>query len=343
MATTMRAAVAHEYRKPLTIEQVPIPEPGPGQVVVKVARCGVCHSDVHAVDADLPYKPKLPLIPGHEVAGHVAKLGAGVTHLKEGDVVGVPWLNSTCGHCEYCLTGWENLCKGQLSTGFLVDGGYAEYVLASANFAVPLPAKLPLEIAAPILCAGLTVYKGIKESEARPGQWVAVCGVGGLGHLAVEYAKAMGLHVAAIDVSADKLDLAKRLGADLTVNASEEEDAARIVRKATGGCHGVLVTAAAMPAYDMGMGMVRTGGTLVMIAIPNGELRVPIVPAVSRGLTIRGSSVGNRQDLREALDFAAAGLVKPEVAVKPLEAANETLDALRKGTITGRVVLNLET
>jgi propanol-preferring alcohol dehydrogenase len=341
MPATMKAAVARDYGQPLRIEEVPVPEPGPGQVVVRVSRCGVCHSDVHAVDGDWPAKAKMPLIPGHEVTGHVAKAGQGVANFKEGDAVGVPWINHTCGHCELCLTGWENFCRQQQSTGYFVDGGFAEYVLGWADYVTPLPAGIDMAGAAPVLCAGLTSYKAIKESGARPGEWLAVVGVGGLGHLAVEYGKAMGLNVAAVDVADDKLALAKRLGADLTVNSVTEPDPGRVIRKVTGGCHGVVVTAVSLSAYQQARGMVRTRGALIMVGLPNGNLEVPIVQTLGRGIMIRGSSVGNRKDLQEALAFFAAGKIKPSVEEKPLDAVNEVIDGLRKGTIQGRIVLRI--
>lgn len=340
MAQMMKAAVLHAFGQDLQIEEAPVPEPGAGQVLVKVACCGVCHTDVHAVDGDWPGKPNLPLIPGHEITGTVAAVGPGVSEVSEGDTVGVPWLNSTCGTCDQCLTGWENLCKYQKSTGYAVNGGFADYVLADAGYVVPIPKEIPLDQAAPLLCAGLTSYKAIKETGARPGEWLAVSGVGGLGHLAIAYGKAMGLRVAAVDIGEDKLALATQAGADLVVNA-ESEDAARTIRKATGGAHGVVVTATAAAAYDSALGMLRTRGTLVMVAMPPADLTVPIIPMISRGITIRGSSVGSRKDLREALAFAADGKVTAHVETKPFEAVNDTIKGLREGTVTGRVVLSV--
>ena len=244
MAKTMKAAVVHKFGAPLVIEDVPVPKPGPGQVQVKVVASGVCHTDVHAADGDWPVKPKLPLIPGHEGVGHVSALGAGVTGVKEGDPVGVPWLHDACGHCEYCETGWETLCQSSsTSTGYTVDGGYAEYVVAQADFVGRLPDKTDLVTMAPILCAGVTTYKGLKETEVRPGQWVVISGIGGLGHIAVQYAKAMGMHVAAVDVAEDKLALARSLGAEVTANAATEDAVAKVVKETGGGAHGVLVTA----------------------------------------------------------------------------------------------------
>jgi propanol-preferring alcohol dehydrogenase len=336
----MRAAVVHKFREPLTIEEVPVPEPGPGQVLVRVAASGVCHTDLHAADGDWPVRPKLPFIPGHEGVGHVAALGAGVTSLKEGDRVGVPWLHSACGECEYCLTGWETLCPNQQNTGYSVDGGFAEYVLAPAAYVGRLPDGLDFVQAAPILCAGLTTYKGLKETDAKPGDWVVVSGVGGLGHLAVQYARAMGLHVAAVDVAEEKLALARELGAELTVNAEFEDPAARI-QEEIGGSHGVLITAVSPPAFRQGIGMLRRGGTCVLVGLPPADFPAPIFDVVLKRLTIRGSIVGTRKDLQESLQFAAEGKVKSSVEAQPLEAVNTVFARLRRGDVRGRVVLQL--
>jgi propanol-preferring alcohol dehydrogenase len=336
----MRAAVVHKFREPLTIEEVPVPEPGPGQILVRVASSGVCHTDLHAADGDWPVRPKLPFIPGHEGVGHVAALGAGVTSLKEGDRVGVPWLHSACGECEYCLTGWETLCPNQQNTGYSVDGGFAEYVLAPAAYVGRLPDGLDFVQAAPILCAGLTTYKGLKETDAKPGDWVVVSGVGGLGHLAVQYARAMGLHVAAVDVAEEKLALARELGAELTVNAEVEDPALRI-QEEIGGSHGVLITAVSPPAFRQGIGMLRRGGTCVLVGLPPADFPAPIFDVVLKRLTIRGSIVGTRKDLQEALQFAAEGKVKSSVEAQPLDAVNTVFARLRRGDVRGRVVLQL--
>ncbi|HLM54573.1 MAG TPA: alcohol dehydrogenase AdhP [Pyrinomonadaceae bacterium] len=336
----MRAAVAHKFGAPLTVKEVPVPEPGPGQVLVRVVASGVCHTDLHAADGDWPVKPKLPFIPGHEGVGYVAALGAGVTSLREGDAVGVPWLHSACGECEYCLTGWETLCPRQQNTGYSVDGGFAEYLLAPAAYVGRLPDKVDFIQAAPVLCAGVTTYKGLKETDTKPGDWVVISGVGGLGHLAVQYAKAMGLHVAAVDVADEKLELARELGAELTVNCASEDPAEKI-QEATGGAHGVLITAVSPPAFRQGLGMLRRGGTCVLVGLPPGDFPAPIFDVVLKRLTVRGSIVGTRKDLQEALQFAAEGKVRSTVEAQPLEAVNEVFDRLRRGEVRGRVVLQL--
>lgn len=338
---TMKAAVVHEFGKPLSIKDVAVPRPDSGQILVQVVACGVCHTDLHAIEGDWPVKPNLPFIPGHEAAGYVAAVGSDVTFLKEGDRVGVPWLHSACGLCEYCLTGWETLCQQQQNTGYSVDGGFAEYVLAPAAYVGHIPDGLDFTEAAPILCAGVTTYKGLKETDTKPGDWVVIVGAGGLGHVAVQYAKAMGLHVAAVDISDEKLDLAKSLGAELTVNAAEK-DPATIIQNQIGGAHGVLVTAVSPKIFRQSIDMLRRGGTCSLVGLPPGDFPTPIFDVVIKRLTVRGSIVGTRKDLQESLQFAAEGKVKPITETQPLDAINDVFDRLKRGQVNGRVVLNLE-
>ncbi|GHD24459.1 alcohol dehydrogenase AdhP [Tianweitania populi] len=335
----MKAAVARSFGAPLAIEEVPIPQPGPGEVLVKIEATGVCHTDLHAVDGDWPVKPIMPLIPGHEGVGYVTALGSGVVDLKEGDAVGIPWLHDACGHCEYCQTGWETLCEQQHNSGYSVNGTYAEYAIASAPYVGHLPANPDFPTLAPILCAGVTTYKGLKETEAKPGEWVVISGIGGLGHVAVQYAKAMGLHVAALDVSDDKLNLARELGADVTANALTEDAVAKITDATGGGAHGVLVTAVSPAAFGQAIACARRRGTVSLVGLPPGDFPTPIFDVVLKRITVRGSIVGTRKDLAEALSFAAEGKVRTTVAVEPLSAVNDVFDRLRKGKIEGRVVL----
>lgn len=335
---TMNAAVVRAFGEPLSLETVPVPEVGPGQVLVKLAACGVCHTDLHAADGDWPVKPTLPFIPGHEGVGHVAAVGAGVRSVREGDRVGVPWLHSACGHCEHCLTGWETLCDHQTMTGYTVNGGFAEYVLAEPDYVGHLPANLAFDAVAPILCAGVTVYKGLKVLELRPGQWVAVVGVGGLGHLAVQYARAMGLHVVAVDIDKARLQMAHRLGADLCVNSAEEDPVLSLHRH-LGGVHGALVTAVSRESFSQALGMLRKRGTMSMVGLPPGDFPLPIFDMVLNAKTVRGSIVGSRQDLNEALQFAAEGAVHACTTTHPLGDINRIFDSLRNGRIDGRAVL----
>ena len=340
LPNTMKAAVVREFGKPLQIDEMPVKRPGNYQILVKVIASGVCHTDLHAADGDWPVKPKLPLIPGQEGIGYVAAVGPEVTNVREGDIVGVPWLYSACGCCDYCTTGWETLCETQQNGGYSVDGGYAEYVLADARFVAHLPAGTNMIEMAPILCAGLTVYKGIKETETRAGEWIAISGIGGLGHLAIQYAKAMGMHVAAIDVDDDKLELAKSLGADLTVNALET-DPGEYLKKRTGGMHGVLVTAVSPIAFKQGISVMRRKGTLALNGLPPGGFDLPIFETVLNRYTIRGSIVGTRKDMHEAIEFALDGKVKATVSTAKLDDINEVFADMKAGKIQGRVVMKI--
>ncbi|NKE88332.1 alcohol dehydrogenase AdhP [Rhizobium phaseoli] len=337
----MKAAVVREFGKPLAIECVPVPVPGPGEILVKVAACGVCHTDLHAAEGDWPVMPVPPFIPGHEAAGIVAALGPDVTEFKEGDAVGVAWLHDACLRCEYCETGWETLCAHQHNTGYSCNGGFAEYVIASAAFAARLPAGVDFAEIAPILCAGVTTYKGLKETEARPGEWVAISGVGGLGHVAIQYAKAMGLKVVALDVAAAKLDLARQVGADLALNARSEDTVEKVLKATNGGAHGVVVTAVSPSAFSQALGMVRRKGTVSLVGLPPGNFPTPIFDVVLKRITIRGSIVGTRRDLDEALAFAAEGRVRAEIAKAPLDDINDIFARLKAGTIEGRMVLDI--
>jgi propanol-preferring alcohol dehydrogenase len=336
--TTMQAAVVHAFGKDLTVDNVPVPTPGPGQALVKLITSGVCHTDLHAVEGDWPVKPNPPFIPGHEGVGKVVTLGEGVTNLTVGQLVGNAWLFSACGDCQYCNTGWETLCEQQQNAGYSVDGSFGEYMLVDAKFAAIIPDGADLVEVAPVLCAGVTVYKGLKMTEARPGQWVVISGIGGLGHIAVQYAKAMGLRVAAVDVADDKLALAKKHGAELLVNALHD-DPIEVVQKVTGGAHGVLVTAVHPSAFGQAIHMSRRGGTIVFNGLPAGDFPASIFEIVLKGLTVRGSIVGTRQDLAEALEFYARGQIHPTVATRNLSEINAVFDEMKHGKIVGRVVI----
>ncbi|WP_045390856.1 alcohol dehydrogenase AdhP [Falsirhodobacter sp. alg1] len=340
MSKTMKAAVVREFGQPLVIEEANIPEIAPGTILVKVEACGVCHTDLHAMRGDWPVKPKPPFIPGHEGVGHVVAVGAGVTNVREGDRVGVPWLYSACGHCSHCLGGWETLCEAQLNSGYSINGAFAEYVLADPNYVGHLPEGIDFVDIAPVLCAGVTVYKGLKVTDAKPGEWVTISGVGGLGHMAVQYAKAMGLHVAAVDIDPSKLALAKELGAEVTVNASEVDPVEAIRRETGGGTHGVLVTAVSPKAFGQSLKFARRGGTIALNGLPPGEFPLPIFDMVLDGITVRGSIVGTRLDLAESLDFAARGLVKAHTATARLDDINDVFDKMQAGKIDGRIVLD---
>lgn len=339
MTETMRAAVVPELGAALEIRDVPIPVPGHGEALVRLITSGVCHTDLHAARGDWPVPPKAELIPGHEGYGEVVAVGPGVTELQVGDKVGNAWLWSACGKCEYCATGWETLCPNQQNGGYSVDGSFGEYMLVDERFAARIPDGVdPVEIA-PILCAGVTVYKGLKMTEARPGQWVVISGIGGLGHIAVQYARAMGMRVAAVDIDDAKLALAKQHGAEVLVNAATEDPIAA-VQEQTGGAHGVLVTAVHPSAFGQSVGMARRGGTVVFVGLPPGEFPASIFDVVLRGITIRGSIVGTRQDLAEAIDFYARGLIHPTVSsVERIDDINDIFERLEAGKVEGRVVM----
>jgi propanol-preferring alcohol dehydrogenase len=337
---TMQAAVVEKFGEPLVIQELPVPSPGPGQALVEIFASGVCHTDLHAAEGDWPVKPTLPFTPGHEGAGRVVELGPGVTHLKLGDRVGIAWLHSACGHCKFCLSGWETLCLEQKNSGYSVNGSFAQYALAQADYLGRIPENLSFVDAAPILCAGVTTYKGLKETEARPGEWVVISGIGGLGHVAIQYATAMGLRVVAVDLGPEKMELARKLGAEITVDAKTQDPAAEI-QKQIGGAQGVLVTAVSTVAFKQAIGMLRRGGTCVLNGLPPGEFPISIFDVVLNRYTIRGSIVGTRIDLEEALTFAADGKVKATIETQPLASVNDVFARLKSGHVNGRVVLQI--
>jgi propanol-preferring alcohol dehydrogenase len=337
----MKAAVVRTFGKPLTIEQVPIPTPKAGEVLVKIRATGVCHTDLHAAEGDWPIKPSPPFIPGHEGAGVVAAVGAGVKSLKEGDPVGIAWLHDACDACEFCITGWETLCESQNDSGYSLDGTFAEYAIGSAAYVARLPAGVDFAAMAPILCAGVTTYKGIKETEARPGEWLAVSGIGGLGHIAIQYARAMGLHVVALDVTEEKLALARKLGAELAVNAKDPDAAEQVVKLTGGGAHGVLVTAVSPAAFSQAIRLVRRKGTISLNGLPPGDFATPIFDVVLKRITLRGSIVGTRKDLAEAIQFATEGKVQAHIHKAKLEDINRVFADMKAGKVDGRIVIDL--
>lgn len=336
----MQVAVVEQFGKPLSLQQWSIPIPGPGQILVRTEACGVCHTDLHAAHGDWPQPPALPFIPGHEGIGIVTRLGAGVTAVKLGDRVGVTWLYSACGHCEYCLSACEAVCGEAQFGGYTKNGGFAEYIIADPDYVAHIPDGLSALDAAPIICAGVTSYKGIKETGARPGEWIAISGVGGLGHLAIQYATCMGLRVCAVDVDDGKLQHATRLGAEVAINASQGDVALAVKQATGGGAHGVLITAPSLTAFRQGVGMTRKRGTCVLVGLPPGEFPTPLFDVVANCITIRGSFVGTRKDMAEALAFAARGLVKADIERQPLAAINAVLDRLKAGKIAARVVID---
>ena len=336
----MKAAVLREFKAPLSIEEIAQPQPGAHDVLIAVEACGVCHSDLHLADADWPQLMRIikkPLVLGHEIAGRVVEKGASVENLQVGDRVGVPWLHWSCGECEFCREGNENLCIKQQITGVTVDGGFAEFVKAPASHALKIPEQLSSSDAAPLFCAGVTVYRALRHAKIQPGQRLAVFGVGGLGQLAVQIGAGLGAIVAAIDVSDEKLAHVKTLGAAATLNATTANVAKELRR--VGGVHAAIVTSAAKAAYDTAFLCVRSTGILLVVGLPAEPICFPPISMAASEVRIQATSVGTRQDLRAVLAMAAAGKIRSQVTTRPLTQVNEAMADLRNGKVSGRIVL----
>ena len=336
----MKAAVLHELKHPLSMEEAAEPRLDTNEVLIEVEACGVCHSDLHVADGDWPQIvpiTKMPLILGHEIAGRVVKKGVSVDNLDLGDRVGVPWVHWTCGECEFCREGSENLCSKQTITGVTVDGGYAEFVKAPASHALKIPDGLSCIEAAPLFCAGVTVYRALKRAQIKPGQRLAVFGVGGLGQLAVQIGRGLGAIVTAIDVTDEKLARAKELGASVTLN-SAASNVVKEMRRA-GGVHAALVASAAKAAYDTAFRCVRPTGSLLVVGLPSESICFPAIQMAALEVHIQASSVGTRDDIKELLAMAAAGKIHSQITTRPLADANAVLAELREGRVSGRIVL----
>jgi len=334
----MRAAVVKDFTQPLEITQVPDPEPGPGEVLVRVEATGLCHTDIHAARGEWPIKPSPPFIPGHEGVGIIEALGAGVTERSIGERVAVPWLGSACGTCDHCVSGWESLCERQVNTGYGRDGGFAEYLVAQAAFAQLVPAGIDPVDAAPLTCAGVTTYKAVKVSGLRPTERAAIFGIGGLGHLALQYARIFGGDAVAVDVTAEKLQLARDLGAVAVVNARETDPVEAL--QAMGGMDVAVVLAADPAVLEQAHASLRRGGRLVLVSLPRDNvMRLPIFETVLKGISVLGSIVGTRQDLAEVFALHAAGRTRVVVEQRPLAAVNEAIDDVLAARVDARVVL----
>lgn len=336
---TMRAAISQRAREPLAIRNVQVPKLEADEVLIKVEVCGVCHSDLSIVDgewAQLKRAVKADAIPGHEVVGHVVEKGNEVHNLEIGDRVGVAWVHWTCGVCELCKEGLENLCPNQTITGVSVDGGFAEFTKAKASHALKVPKALGSAEAAPLFCAGVTSYRAVKNAHIQPGQRVAVFGIGGLGHLVVQIAKAFQAYVVAVDVSDDKLALAKEVGADLSVNGLDE-DSVKALRKR--GVHAAIVTTNAAVAYRQAFYTVRPSGTLVVVGLPSEDLAFPAI--TMREIKITSVATGTRDDLQATLNLAAQGKIRCHIAMSELSEVNKIFDQMRAGNIPARVVMKV--
>jgi propanol-preferring alcohol dehydrogenase len=305
---------------------------------VRIETSGLCHTDIHAAHGDWPVKPNPPFVPGHEGVGRIVEMGANVTSRMIGQRVAIAWLGYACGTCRHCVGGWETLCEKQHNSGYSVDGAFAEYAVVPAAFATPVPDGVSSVDAAPLTCAGVTTYKAIKVAGTRSSDLVAVFGVGGLGHLAIQYARIAGGRVVAVDIYDDKLQLARELGAEFTVNATEQDPAEAI--QALGGADQAIALAVSPRAFEQAYGSLRRGGTLVFVALPaDNEVRLPIFETVLNGITVVGSIVGTRKDLREVFELHAAGLTRVISETRPLDHVNEAIADVEAGRVAARVVL----
>jgi propanol-preferring alcohol dehydrogenase len=332
--------MVRQFGQPLTIEDVPTPTPDAGQVLVRIETSGLCHTDIHAANGDWPVQPTPPFIPGHEGVGIVERLGSGVTRVREGDRVAVPWLGWACGACEACASGWETLCPNAKYTGYTVNGGFADYVVADAAFVGLVPAGIDPLDAAPLTCAGVTTYKAVKVSGARSSDLVAVFGIGGLGHLAMQYAHIAGATVAAIDVVEAKLEAAKHLGAEYTINSSTHDVAEEL--QALGGADCAIALAASPRACEQAFASLRRNGTLVLVGLPKDNImHLPIFETVLKGITVVGSLVGTRVDLAETFDLHAAGRTTVVSETRHLDDVNKSMAEVLSGSVDGRLVFDL--
>jgi propanol-preferring alcohol dehydrogenase len=334
----MKAAVVREFGEPLVLEDRPVPEPAPGQVCVRMIASGLCHTDIHAASGDWPVKPTPPFVPGHEGVGTVHSVGTGVTTPTVGDLVAVPWLGYACCECKHCRTGWETLCLRQQNTGYSVDGGFAEYFLADAAFAAPVPVGISPFDAAPLTCAGVTTYKAVKVGNVGPTDLVAISGVGGLGHLALQYAKIFGGTVAAIDVTDEKLQLAKELGADFVIDARTENPTE--VLQAHGGADVAIGLAVDDKSFATAYAGLRRGGRLVLVALPAaGKLSIPVFDTVLGGISVIGSIVGTRADLVDVFALHALGRTRVIYEARNLAEVNDSIDDVLHARAKARIVL----
>jgi len=337
----MKAAVVTAFGAPLEIVERPIPEPGASQVLIRLQVCGLCHTDIHAAHGDWPAQPTLPLVPGHEGVGIVEKLGVGVTDRTLGERVAIPWLGKACGHCRYCVDGRETLCEQQLDSGYSIDGAFAEYAVASSTYVVPVPDGVSSLDAAPLSCAGLTTYKALKLAHIEPTERVGIFGVGGLGHLAVQYAHIMGGVVVAIDIEETKLDLARELGATQLVNAAQTDPVAAI--EAEGGLDVALVLAASPRVFEQAFTSLRRGGRLICVALPpKGTMAISIFDTVIKGISIIGSIVGTRQDLAEVFALHLAGRTRVVAETRELGQVNDAIAEVLSGKVTARLVFDFQ-
>ncbi|MFJ8438978.1 alcohol dehydrogenase AdhP [Kitasatospora griseola] len=336
----MKAAVVHAFTEPLVVEDRPVPTPDPRQVLVRLEACGLCHTDIHAARGDWPVKPGLPFVPGHEGVGIVEAVGEEVRHVRIGERVAIAWLADACGRCDHCVAGQETLCQAQHNSGYSVDGAYAEYALAHGDYVVSVPDGVDPLDAAPLTCAGVTTYKALKVSGARPGTRVLISGIGGLGHLALQYARIFGAETIAVDVTDEKLALARELGADHVLDARFQDVAAEV--QALGGAHAAIALAVSNDSFRVAYGALRRGGTLVLVALPaDGALELPVFDTVLNGTSVVGSIVGTREDLAEVFRLHALGRTRVIRETRRLDEVNGCFDEVLSGKVAARLVFDL--
>ncbi|KAH7249362.1 alcohol dehydrogenase [Fusarium solani] len=343
--TTQWAQVVEKSGGPTKYQQVPVRQPGPDEVLVNVKFSGVCHTDLHAMMGDWPLDTKLPLIGGHEGAGVVVARGQLVEDVEIGDHVGIKWLHGSCLQCSFCQTSDEPLCAKALLSGYTVDGSFQQYAVAKAAHVARIPKECDLEAISPILCAGITVYKGLKESGVKAGQTVAIVGAGGgLGSIALQYAKAMGIHTIAIDGGDEKKALCESLGAGTFVDFTKSSNLVAEVKAGTSdglGPHAVLLVAVQEKPFQQATQYVRSRGTVVCIGLPaNASLSAPVFDTVIRMISIKGSYVGNRADTAEAIEFYRRGLIKVPFKTVGLSELQSVYDLMTAGKIAGRYVVD---
>lgn len=333
----MKAAVVNQDHSVGVVEKT-LRDLEHGEALLEMECCGVCHTDLHVKNGD--FGDKTGVILGHEGIGIVKKIGPGVTALKVGDRASVAWFYKGCGHCEYCTTGNETLCRQVLNAGYTIDGGMAEECIVSADYAVKVPDGLESAAASSVTCAGVTTYKAVKVSGIQPGKWIAIYGLGGLGNLALQYAKnVFNAKVIAIDVNDQQLEFAADMGADLTINMLKD-DAAKIIQEKVGGAHAAVVTATAKSAFNSAVDAMRAGGRIVAVGLPPESMSLNIPRLVLDGIQVVGSLVGTREDLAEAFQFAAEGKVVPKVTKRPLGDINAIFHEMEQGKIKGRMVID---
>ena len=335
----MRAAVVPQLGASLEIRDVPAPDPGPGQVLVRIEASGLCHTDIHAARGEWPVPPKVPLIPGHEGVGIVTEVGEGDSPVEVGDRVALPWLGHACGHCRYCVSGWETYCQSPQYMGYTIDGGYAEYAVGYASHVVKVPDGVTPMDAAPLTCAGVTTYKGIKVARPQPNETAMVVGIGGLGHLGLQYARIFGARTVAVDVEDEKLQLAKELGADHVLDGRGDQEKEL---QALGGVDIALVTVPSPEAMRAAHAALNPNGRLVLVGLPaDNRLELPVFETVLTGKSVIGSLVGTRNDLADCFDLHARGLTRVVAEKRDLEDVNECFEEVLAGRVPARLVFDM--